>query len=58
MESRIRSEVYLAAQRLMTFCRQLEKMTEVEKRSCIERADRIVPGLLCELYNALNEYIE
>lgn len=58
MKGKIRSEVFLAAQRLMTFCRQLDKMTEIEKKVCIERADRLAPGLLCELYNALNEYME
>lgn len=58
MEDKIRSEVFLAAQRLMTFCRQFDKMNETEKKVCIERADALAPGLLCELYNALNEYME
>ncbi len=58
MEIKIRSEVFLAAQRLMTFCKQLDKMTETEKKVCIERADALAPGLLPVLYNALNEYME
>lgn len=58
MQDKIRSEVFLAAQRLVTFCRQLEKMTNAERKVCIERADHLAPGLLPELYNALNEYME
>jgi len=55
---KIRSEVFLAAQRLVAFCKQFKKMTEAEKKVCIERADALAPGLLTELYNALNEYME
>lgn len=51
------SKVMLAAQRLKQFCIQLDKMTEKEKKECIERVDKIAPGLLLELYNALNEYM-
>lgn len=58
MSDKIRSEVFLAAQRLVAFCKQFKKMTEAEKKACIERADALAPGLLCELYNALNEYME
>lgn len=54
----IRKEVHLAAQRFATFCRQFENMSEKEKRACIERADNLAPGLLCILYNAMNEYMD
>lgn len=51
-------ETMLAAQRLKQFCVQFDKMTEVEKKDCISRIDKLAPGLLVEFYNALNEYLE
>lgn len=54
----INSEIMLAAQRLSQFCKQFDKMTEEEKQACIERVNQKTPGLLTELYNILNEYME
>jgi len=51
----IRSEVYLAAQRLSTFCTQLNAMSEIEKEACIKRASNLNHDMLIELYNALTE---
>lgn len=52
------SKVMLAAQRLKQFCVQFDRMTEKEKKECIERVDMLVPELLPELYNSLNEYMK
>lgn len=49
----IRSEIYLAAQRLSTFCTQFNAMSEVEKEACLKRANELNHGMLVELYNTL-----
>lgn len=49
----IRSEIYLAAQRLSTFCTQFNAMSEVEKEACLKRANELNHDMLAEFYNAL-----
>lgn len=53
-----RREVLLAAERLKQFCKQFGEMTEEEKKYCIEKTDAIIPRLLAELHNALDEYMK
>ena len=53
----IRSEVYLAARRLVDFCKQFSEMTEEEKKACLERVDEKESGLLVALYRELGEYL-
>jgi hypothetical protein len=51
-------QIQLATQRLKQFLKQFEKMTEEQKKILIEHVDASNPGMLAELYNALNEYME
>lgn len=48
----------LAIQRLEQFLKQLELMTEEQKKFCIESVDINNPGMLHHLYDTLNEYME
>lgn len=57
-EKQIKKEIFLASQRLAAFCKQLEKMSDIEKKFCIERTEQIVPELIPMLYGVLNEYME
>jgi len=52
------SEVMLTAQKLKQFCTRFDKMNEEERRRCIERVDKMAPGLLVVFFNALNEYMD
>lgn len=50
-------EAMLAAERLKQFCKQFDKLNNTDKQACIKRVDIVIPELLAEVYNALNEYM-
>lgn len=53
---KVRTEVYTAAVRLRDFCMQFDKMTDEEKRICMNRVGQLSPVELATLYNFLAEW--
>lgn len=51
-------DILWLAKRLKNISRDIEKLTETEKKQVIERLDSISSKASNELYNALNEYMK
>ncbi|MDR7856283.1 hypothetical protein [Tissierella sp.] len=49
-------ELLFIAKRLADIAKSIEDLKEDEKRYIIERAEKISPDSLVELYNSLSEY--
>lgn len=52
----MREELLFISKRLADVAKDIEGFTDKEKQYIIERAEKISPGSLVELYNALGEF--